>query len=138
MTFVACDYINACVVLFAEIFDLYDSDDCAEDSDDSVEDSDDSVEDSDDCLVPTHKHQQKRLSNSRSALDYRHRKRSVVPQSLSHFIRDSVPTSSFWRCWYIDVQFITPPLPALFVKFVSAIFPVLQTITGTELYVVSC
>ena len=97
-----------------------------------------SVEDSDDCLVPTHKHQQKRLSNSRSALDYRHRKRSVVPQSLSHFIRDSVPTSSSWRCWYIDVQFITPPLPALFVKFISARFLVLQTITGTELYVVSC
>ena len=34
-----------------------------------------------------------------------------------------------------DVQFITPPLPAHFVKFISA---VLQTITRTELYVVSC
>ena len=35
-----------------------------------------------------------------------------------------------------DVQFITPPLPARFVKFISARFPVLQTITRTELYVV--
>ena len=38
----------------------------------------------------------------------------------------------------ISVQFITPPLPARFVKLVSARFPVLQTITRTELYVVSC
>ena len=41
------------------------------------------------------------------------------------------------RHW-ADVQFITPPLPALFVKFISARFPVLQTITRTELCVVSC
>ena len=36
------------------------------------------------------------------------------------------------------IQFITPSLPARSVKFVSARFPILQTITRTELYVVSC
>ena len=50
LTFVACACICACVyVLFAEILDLYDSDDCSEDSDDSVKDSDDYV-------VPTRTH----------------------------------------------------------------------------------
>ena len=43
--------------------------------------------------------------------------------------KDSVATAWMWA----DVQFITPPLPALFVKFISARFPVLQTITRTEL-----
>ena len=34
MTFVACAYIYACVyVLFVEILDLYDCEDCSEDSD---------------------------------------------------------------------------------------------------------
>ena len=74
----------------------------------------------------------------------RHRKRPVVPQSSSHS-RDGVPTGGYSLCrvgevgisrgsvataWmWADVQFITPPLPAPFVKFVSARFPVLQTIT---------
>ena len=44
ITFVGCACIYACVyVSFAEMFDLYDSDDCAEDSDD--------------CVVPTRKYQ---------------------------------------------------------------------------------
>ena len=38
---------------------------------------------------------------------------------------------------WADVQLITPPLSAFFVKIVSERFPVLQTITKTELYVVS-
>ena len=79
----------------------------------------------------------------------RNRKRPVFPQSSSHS-RDGVPGScSLWKLAYreesvatawmwADVQFITPPLPALFVKFVSTRFPVLQTVTRTELYVVSC
>ena len=82
MTLVECACIYECVyVLFAEILDLYDSDDCAEDSDDSVEDSDD-------CVVPTRKYQ--RICNL---------------EALQLLLR----------------------LPI-----------VLQTITGTELYVVSC
>ena len=45
MTFLVCACIYACIkVLFTEILDLYDSDDCAEDYDDCTEDSDDSVE----------------------------------------------------------------------------------------------
>ena len=47
---------------------------------------------------------------------------------------ESVATAQIWA----DIQFITTSLPALFVKLVSARFPVLQTITRTELYVVSC
>ena len=43
---------------------------------------------------------------------------------------ESIATAWMWA----DVQFITPSLPARFVKFVSARFPVLQTITRTELY----
>ena len=82
----------------------------------------------------------------------RHIKRPVVPQSSSHS-RDGVPMvfpsveleklayreESVATAWvWAGIQFIKPPLPTLSVKFVSARFPVLQTITRTELYVVSC
>ena len=58
---------------------------------------------------------------------------SVELEKLA-YREESVATAWMWA----DVQFITPPLPARFVKFVSARFPVLQTITRTELYVVPC
>ena len=57
---------------------------------------------------------------------------SVELEKLA-YREESVATAWMWA----DVQFITPPFPALFVKFVSARFSVLQTITRTELYVVS-
>ena len=50
MTFRMCAGIYASnYVLFAEILDLYDSDDCADDCNDCAEYSDD-------CVVPTCKH----------------------------------------------------------------------------------
>ena len=49
---------------------------------------------------------------------------SVELEKLA-YREESDATAWMWA----DVQFITPPLPALFVKFVSARFPVLQTIT---------
>ena len=74
----------------------------------------------------------------------RYRKKTVVPQSLSHSIRDSVLTvvklayreeSVTHGLMLADVQFTTLPFPALFVKFISAQFPVLQALRGTELNV---
>ena len=77
----------------------------------------------------------------------RYRKRSVVPQSSSHS-RDGVSKWLFplpsWRSWNIERKVLPlgrrpvhhTPLPALFVKFVSARFSVLLSITRTELYVV--
>ena len=64
----------------------------------------------------------------------------VYRKSNRYWIRPFFPVVYYaikCRNW-ADVQFITPPLPALFVKLISARFPVLQTITRTELYVVSC
>ena len=68
------------------------------------------LDDSDDCVKPTQ--ERRRICN------------------------DGVP-SGCCLCRVGEVG-ITPPLPARFVKFVSARFPALQTITRTELYVVSC
>ena len=82
------------------------------------------------------------------------RKRPVVPQSSSHS-RDGVPIGcSLCRvgevgisrgtcCHCLDVgkrpvHHIIFACSFYIIKFVSARFPVLQTITRTELYVVSC
>ena len=61
----------------------------------------------------------------------------VVPSVESDklaYREESVPTAWMWT----GVQSIKPPLSTIFVKFVPTRFPVLQTITRTELYVVSC
>ena len=79
----------------------------------------------------------------------RYRMRPVVPQSSSHY-RDGIPSGYSLshvgkvgilrgKCHHcLHVLFITPHLPALFVDFFSARFPVLLTITRTEFYVVTC
>ena len=81
----------------------------------------------------------------------RHRKRLVVPQSSSHS-RDGVPSGcSLGRVSEVDISRgkcrhcldmgrcpVHNTTFACSVKFVSARFPVLQTITRTELYIVSC
>ena len=82
----------------------------------------------------------------------RYRKRPVVPQSSSHS-RDGVPSGcslcrvgevgiSRGKCRHcLDVgrrPVHHTTFACSFVKFVSARFPVLQTITITELYVVPC
>ena len=80
----------------------------------------------------------------------RHRKRPVVPQSSSHS-RDGVASGcslgqvgevdiSRGKCrHYLDVgrRPVHNTTFACLVKFISAKFPVLQTITRTELYIVS-
>ena len=54
----------------------------------------------------------------------------------------SLPSWTSWpikkRAWLLeDVHFIISAFPAPVVKFISARFPILQTITGTRLHILS-